>query len=211
MSMRRTPEERLQHFVATVERCGRTRAVQQGTIASSFTIHSQRDEPVNVHSDLGDEDDVRSLMLEFRKFVSDKDDAHFESICNIVYRSVEDSEVRAWVNTNRATWTQVFVGDIEFDLDGVKFRGRSALDVWVNGVLFHNDPVKEAAYNKVEPHILRPMFHAEMNRMVIHGLLTVGAMRNVIEEVFARELLARPAPPSPSPKDGQPASSTPGT
>ena len=74
---RRDDEERLLHFVATVDRCISRRAVQERTLRARFSIRSTIGEPVDVEADHGDEEDVRSLMLEFRKLLAKDNDAHF--------------------------------------------------------------------------------------------------------------------------------------
>jgi hypothetical protein len=151
-----------------------------------------RGEELHIDADHGDPEDLRSLMLEFRKFVSQRDDAHFYSICGIIERRVTDPVTIGYSRTNRIGWhdTMTGAGDGRLQLQHGKRKvsGVDLLNVWMNGVLFHSDPDDEALYESLEP-MGRAWFQQEVNRMVIEGLRVVHAQRNVINDVLARGLL----------------------
>ena len=72
MPSTRDPETRLRLFVAKVDAAVNRRAVREGTIRSSFTLTGSAEQSA-LQVDIGDEDDVRSLLIDFRSFVSPKE------------------------------------------------------------------------------------------------------------------------------------------
>ena len=189
----RSDEERLRHFVHVVERCVDRRAVQQGTIRASVKIRAGEGQGIEVESDHGDAEDVRSLLVEFRKLLADNDDASFYGICNVLYRRVVDEEMRECVRSNREAWQTIFRGQVSLVKGDRKIAGRALIDVWLNGVVFHSDPADAAFYGSLDP-ISLALFQQEVNSMVMEGLRVAHVQRNLINAVLARELLGEAAP-----------------
>ena len=185
---RRDDEDRLLHYVATVDRCISRRAVQERTLRARFSIRSTIGEPVEVEADHGDEEDVRSLMLEFRKLLAKDDDAHFFGICNLVERRVDDSEMLTYTRSNRDNWKVALSGAINFEHNGRSLRGESLMDAWINGVLFHSDPAMAAVFEAL-PHMLSAMMYQDINSMIIECLRAAHAQRNVVNEILENGLL----------------------
>jgi hypothetical protein len=88
----RTDEERLRLFCELVTKARNRRAITGPTLEAGFTLHFGRIEGPAVETQLGDEEDVRSLMTDLRKFLAPKSDANFNRIADIVERAVTDEE-----------------------------------------------------------------------------------------------------------------------
>jgi hypothetical protein len=70
----RTPTERLRLFSTRVTEMLDLGAIQNGTIKAHFTITADQDHTV-IDQDDSDVDHVRSLMLAFRRFHANDEDA----------------------------------------------------------------------------------------------------------------------------------------
>jgi len=177
---------KLQHFVAVANACKARRGSK--TIRSSLTIGTVDGEE-KWEGDFGDEEDNRALVTEFRKFISESDDAFFPRICGVLERRVEDQEVLRRTRTNRDSWLKVVKGNGEF-MGGIKGLpgDKNVLNVWINGVVFHNDAELQAFYLSFDPAVL-DFFHLELTGILLKGLAIVNAQRHIIEDVLDRNLV----------------------
>src|SRR5260370_1788978 len=100
----RTDAERLRLFCELVAKARNRRAITGPTLEAGFTMHFGRFEGPVVETQLGDEEDVRSLMTDLRKFLAPKSDANFNRIADIVERAVNDEDMREANRHNRECW-----------------------------------------------------------------------------------------------------------
>jgi len=135
----RSVEERLRTFCRVVQDAVSRRAIQQGTIASGFQLKADRGQPVQVTTNLGDEEDLRSLMLDVRKFFLNQEAAHFLTVTNLVERRLTDQELKDFNRTNRDSWRSAMNGGIGYQMNGVAYDAEKMFNLMVNGGLFHYD------------------------------------------------------------------------
>ena len=151
-------------------------------------MSSSPEQGVRVQAYLGDEDHVRSLMLDFRKLWSNDDDAHFYSICNIMQRRLTDPELIDSQKANRESWNRMLsgktTGHVNFVRDGRTVAGNGVLDVWINGVLFHNDPDDQAFFDCLDSDT-QLLFRQQVNAMVMTMLRIAHAQRNLVAGVLS--------------------------
>jgi hypothetical protein len=102
-------------------------------------LSATRDQPLRVEAQLGDVEDLRSLMLDFRKLVAEGEDANFYAICNVVEKGVTDASTLEILRGNRAAWKAALRGDAAFNINGTELQGLKHVEAWNNGVLFHGD------------------------------------------------------------------------
>lgn len=194
---RRSPEDRLRHFAAVVERCFERRAVVDQTLRARLRITATVEQPaVELQTDHGDQEDVRSFAAEFRKLLLNDDDANFNAICNLIEQRSTDDEMRGYSRSNREQWSQLMAG-----AGGIKLvvnqrpakRGRELLDVWLNGEVFHSDPEAAAYLTEVERGEVGPMARAllvqEVQSTLITGLKIAAAQRRVVMHLLDNQLL----------------------
>jgi len=188
--VRRTDEQRLRLFCDRVDYAISLRAVRDGTITSGFQLSFSSEDGVRLEADLGDNDDTRSLVVEIRKFLMDREDVHFFGIANIVERTVKDAELHDANRKNRESWMRELRGaDIGIHADGVHYAPERCFDLVVNGDMFHDDAAKAAEFARLDP-MLQLLARRNMHRLVIRALTIHQLERNLINEAFERGAIA---------------------
>ena len=178
--MARSDRERLELFSERVRHAISRRAVQEGTLRAQFSLTAVAGAGVTLEQDQSDVEDVRSLLLEFRKFLAQKEDVFFSRIANIVERSVGDEELKAANRTNREAWNRAGVGMIAFNLNGRDYRSSDWFDIVVNGGIFHDDQAKSDLYKSLDD-MSRALAEQSVNSMVMDCLRVLHAERNLID------------------------------
>jgi hypothetical protein len=188
--MARTDGERLGLFCRAVEETLRRRALTEGTISARFTINVSWDDDAELVSEGdSDEEDVRSLLMAYRKFHAPKEDVHFYRIANIVERlAATDPELLAANRTNRDSWRRLDeTPSIRVVLNDHAYAPKDWFAVWVNGGLFHDDPGYAGVFDSLD-NVSRAIARATVHDMVLGGVRVIHAERNLIEEGFRRGL-----------------------
>ena len=185
-SVTRSVEEQLLLFCRRVESALARRAVRNGTIAADFHARSTPDGEIQLETDLGDDEDVRSLLLEVRKFLSDNEDVHFPRIANLVERTVDDAALRDANRTNRRIWKQALgSSSITLHVNGVNYLPKRCFDIVINGHMFHDDAAKAAEFEHLDP-VCQAFVLTNVNALVLVVLGILHAERNLIMEAFDR-------------------------
>ena len=93
-----------------------------------------------------DEEDLRSFLLLFRHFISEKEPLFLNRVMNDCLQFLESSELKEGVKKAKDEWKQVFykIGAFQIMIDNQKLTGEYVLDLWINGYYFHNDSDKAA-------------------------------------------------------------------
>lgn len=185
---RRSDEERLRHFVAVVAACIGRPAVQQRTLKANLKLVGSEQGELITELDLGDEEHVRSLMLDFRKLIAAKDDAFFYSICKVLERRLPDGEELRCARLHRAAWKEALGGRLHIVHNHRTVGGGSALDVWINGVLFHNDVADAEWYEGLDT-VTEALFQHQVRSTLIDCLRVAHVQRNLVKHVLDDGLL----------------------
>jgi|CXWL01.1.fsa_nt_gi hypothetical protein len=181
----RTDQEKVDHFAYIVDQCWSSTAVTQGTLRAKFSLNSTLGGPLEITTDLGDIDHVRSLTLTVRQLLAPQEDSHFERVSKILYKRLTDDELRTYSVNNSAEWKQMQEGDILLKQNDQPMRGRQLLDIWINGVAFHGGKKELDLYLSLqEP--LRSMFQQQVNSLLMDCLNISRQQRNVIREAYER-------------------------
>lgn len=197
---RRSPEDRLRHFAAVVERCFERRAVVDQTLRAQLRITATVEQPaIELHTDHGDPEDVRSFATEFRKLLLNDDDANFFGICKLIEQHSADEEMRGYSRSNREKWSRLMAGaggvNLVLNHRPAK-RGRELLDVWLNGEVFHSDPEAAAYLAELQRGEFGPMNRAlpvqEVQSTLITGLKIAAAQGRVVMHLLDNRLLTLP-------------------
>jgi hypothetical protein len=160
------------------------RAIEARTLKAGLTLHFGQVEGPAVETQLGDEDDVRALMIDIRKFLSPREDVYFIGIANIFDRSVTDEEMREASRHNRKAWKIVRTeGLIRSEPHGR--RPEEWFDLIVNAEIFHNDAAKQSEFESL-PEDMQAIARATVNAMMLRMLPVLWAEKNVIEAAFER-------------------------
>ena len=186
----RTDEERLNAFCQLVDEAVSRRAIKDQTITAKWSIHcgEDTDGDLAVDMDLGDTEDLRSLLLDFRKFLADGEDVFFNRVANIVGRAVTDPELHDAHRQNREAWKQVLGGDLQLVANDHIYTRAHCFDIMVNGKWFHGDADKAAEFDHL-PVELQGFVLSNVNALVIKGLGVLHAERNLIRAAFDRNAI----------------------
>lgn len=186
----RTDAERLRLFCELVEKARGRRAITRPTIEAGFTLHFGRFEGPAVETQLGDEEDVRSLMTDLRKFLAPGEDVYFYRIANIVELAVTDQEMRGANRHNREGWKIVRTEGLVRS-EPHNRTPEAWFDLIVNGEVFHDDAVKRAEFGSL-PEDLQAIGRATVNAMLFRMLQVLWPERNLITTAFERGALRFP-------------------
>lgn len=181
----RSDVDRLRHFMRVVDDCWDRRALSEGTMFGKVTSYSDG-RGVTVEVPVADEDDIRALATSFRKLMAPGDDAQFERACNTTWTLVDDDKIREWTATNRESWKSIMAGEsswFAYVADGYKLQGRTMVDAWMNGVVFHSDPGTGALFERMND-ATRALCILEVNGVMLDGARCAQAQRNVIQQAF---------------------------
>ena len=90
-----------------------------------------------------DEEDVRSFLLTFRQFVSDNEPIHLYRMHNLLYQRLTDEDLKKYLVDARGALKFAEQGSgITVVHNDVEVTPERLLDLWINGVYFHNDQDK---------------------------------------------------------------------
>jgi len=180
-------EERLRLFCDQVEKTRNRRAVSGPTIRASFNLSMSQDETTFSH-DTGDEDDVRSLMMDMRMYLSPKEDVHFPSVTKLLDRRLTDEELRRINRQNREAWRRAMRGQMGVTVNGKRYTAHDFFKLVVNGELAHLDPEKAAEFADLDP-IIQGLGRHAVNGMVIHCLRILVPERNLVRKALEEGLV----------------------
>lgn len=185
---RRAARDKLMLFCDNVDRVLSRSAITQGTISASFRLVFDQESGLQVETNLGDEDHVRSLLLDFRKFLSESEDVCFFSVANVVERAVSnDQELRDANRSNRDQWKDVLRG-YQIAVNQKTYTPEDCFKLVINGGLFHDDAAKaEELERMIAP--ARASVVVNVNRLVIKAIPVLIYERNLIRTADERGLI----------------------
>ena len=134
-------------------------------------------------TDQGDEDDLRSLMIDMRMFLSPNEDVSFTRISNQLERQLNDDELRDANRANRSSWKRALRGDIGMVVNEKRYTAEDFFDLVGNSDHFHLNDQKESELTRMGP-ILQGFRWAATVGMVNDCLLVLHAERNLIQRAL---------------------------
>lgn len=134
-----TPVEKLELFVKRAEELGKSTFLQ-----SDFVPHLQAErtgtEPASTNLSEPDEDVLRSFLMAYRPFISDRDPVFISMIFNLCYQHITDSKDRALIVEMQAAWKALQKGErsgLQLVEKGKQLLPAETQDLWINGYYFH--------------------------------------------------------------------------
>lgn len=145
-------DEALDLYVRRVEELLSTRLVTSGGLRTSLNMRASINQPMQLSAHEPDEEALRSFLLTFRQFVSDKEPVFVRRIHNVLWQRLTGDEVRGHLQKARDRYGQSLrTGSLKFVADAHHFAPEEALDLWINGRYFHNDERKAATLDRLDP------------------------------------------------------------
>jgi hypothetical protein len=129
----------LDRFVAQVEQLVGLRLVTSGNLHASFKFRFANG---IIEGSQPDEDDLRSFLLSFRKFMMNRESVYAPKISNLLWLEVEGAEKKALEGKRAGYQHAMQHGTIALNLNGTSLTPEKNFDVWINGMYFHDDAEK---------------------------------------------------------------------
>lgn len=147
------PVEALRRFVYQVDELQARRVLQEQDLRSSFSLNAPAiNAPVSVSHHEPDEEDLRSYLLDFRKFMAVNDPVFLGRVLNVAHRHVTSDEITAGLVSARSGWKNTLAaGSVRFVIDDEHLTPEMILDLWINGWYFHNDSDKRRKLDALAP------------------------------------------------------------
>ncbi len=89
------------------------------------------------------DDVLKSFLVDFRPFVSQREPVYLYRIYRICERSLGNAQLRHWLRKSREYWKEVHASSgLRLQVDNRIYRPEEIADFWINGWYFHDDPQK---------------------------------------------------------------------
>ena len=131
-------KKRLRIFQLRVQDLRDSGLVTSGRTALKLTMSLTPNASGKARLEGYDEDHFRAFMQTLRQFTLQKDDIHFDRICNIIRRNCPSEELRAWLTYARGLWENTLgLSPFRYNVDGEEITVRRAMDLLLYSGLSH--------------------------------------------------------------------------
>jgi len=110
---------------------------------------------------------LRSFLLTFRQFVSDKEPVFVNNIASICWQDLRSDKLRGRLQDARRQWREACRGGpLRVVIDEDHLSPAEAMDLWINGKYFHNDKRKAERIERLDPMGLLLARHVFLNHII---------------------------------------------
>lgn len=135
--------ETLRRFVDRAEQLQTRRIIRDDELKTSLQIKGELHRPVTMNHHEPDEENLRSYLVDFRKFTMSGESVFMNWVFGVAYRHITSDEFVHHLTEARQKWKLSMTrGDIAFLVNGETLAPEDVLDCWINGYYFHDDPAK---------------------------------------------------------------------
>lgn len=147
------PTETLRRFVHLADQLQTRKIIEDEELRSSLQIKGELNQPVAMNYHQPDEENLRSYLLDFRKFTMEGEPVFMNWVFGVAYRHITGEHLVQHLTQARRQWKESMIrGDIAFLVNGQTLQPERVLDLWINGYYFHEDREKArklAAFSNV--------------------------------------------------------------
>ena len=137
--------DQLELYVAKVDEMADTRLIRNG-FNPDITMSWNKMQGLRFESRESDEDNLRSFLVTFRQFISEKELVYLRRIYRLCHQHIRGDELREHLRHDREMWKQMHKAcGVKLTLNGRDITPEYVADLWVNGYYFHSDPDKRNA------------------------------------------------------------------
>ena len=130
-------KKRLEDFVSIVEKVKSARFTKE-TKTVSFTLNFQEGEPLKQELAGFDEDDLRSVLLDLRKFTLKKDGVRLTEICDLLIANSTDKQMTGRIERCKDLYQEMMKEpSIKMIINSESETGKAVMDKWLYGHYFH--------------------------------------------------------------------------
>ncbi|MFC1715370.1 hypothetical protein ACFL6S_17005 [Candidatus Poribacteria bacterium] len=140
-----------------------------------------------VKSEFPDEEDFRSALLDLRMFYMNKEDTHFYSICNILYKTLADDALREYVKSTREIYQQNLENCLPLGIKvngSEQLSGKKVLDMYFYGRYFHDKKDKRDRLGYLEDRVFPEYLKYNLISVVKQMVLCIRNLKIIIEKAL---------------------------
>lgn len=139
-SHQRGDREKLELFLKLTAEMNTTDLAKKG-LGYNYRAKWSKSEGFTQELQEPDENDLRSFLLTFRKFVSEESDVYLQVIHGVFYKRLTREDYRTELGKMNIQWRHLFQqGWLRLNINGREFPPEYTLKVYINGRYFHDDP-----------------------------------------------------------------------
>jgi hypothetical protein len=121
-----------------------------------------------------DEEDLRSYLMTFRKFVMQNEPLYIEYVHGLCYKHFTSDELKDHIRDCQQGWkTYVLQSGIKLNINGTNVQPAYIADLWINGPYFHDDTAKAEELKRHGPHTILFVRHEFLN-FVVEATRVIG-------------------------------------
>jgi hypothetical protein len=132
----------------------RSARMLRNTPTVGFTLQFDQMKGTRVELRQPDEEELRSLLLTLRQFVSDTEPVFLYRIHNLCERHLTSDVLRGYLRQAREQWKRSMkesVGGMQLVFNGRDWSPEFVADLYINGHYFHSDVDKAATLERLVP------------------------------------------------------------
>jgi hypothetical protein len=134
------PTETLRRFVDRAEELQTRQIIQDDDLRSSLQIKGEMNQPVAMSHHEPNEENLRSYLMDFRKFTLKHEPVFINRVLNLAHRHITGEVLVRNLADARRGWKESMThGDIAFLVNNERLEPEHVLDLWINGYYFHDD------------------------------------------------------------------------
>lgn len=183
--------KRLELFAQRVEELHDSRAVRSG-LKNRLNIKWNRTEGLRIEADQPDDEELRSFLVPFRKFIMSNEPIFLDRVLNVCELCLTDQELKDRLREAREEWKRVRRKPwVALEINGETLTPERIADLWINGRIFHDDEAKGQAFERMTNEIMAMAFlkHQFLD-CVIDATRVVFYMAEIIKDGMVRNLFA---------------------
>lgn len=143
--------EQFELYLVRHEELYNSRLLRNG-FSPSFSINWNHLKGLNVMNAEPDEEDLRSYLTTYRKFVSEESPIFIQKIFNLCHQFLLSDNLKNELIVARKSWTsQLKTGFMNLNYNGKDISPEYVCDLWLNGLYFHDDLDKFRKLQSVRP------------------------------------------------------------
>ncbi len=166
--------ETLELFVTRTDELSRMRILRSSGLSSEWQVSFGVNQPTMFRSVEPDEEDLRSYLISFRKFVSPTEPVFIRSIHGLCHKHFTSDELKSHIVTYQEGWKRhVQRSQLSLKFHGQEVKPEQIADLWINGHYFHDDVHKAAELRRlVEPSFF--LVRQEFLNFIVEATRVIG-------------------------------------
>jgi hypothetical protein len=165
----------------------------QSEYSPGLNINYNQTEGLRVVFREPDETELRSFLLTFRQFISDKEPVFLNRIYNLCQQHLTSDLLKGHLVDAREAWKQMQKqSGMKLVVDGQELMPERVTRMWINGYYFHTDSEDFRTLQRLQPHT-RPLLRYQFLTFVGEATQNVLYVGHIINIALHEGLVAAPA------------------